>query len=82
MHVFLLFISGINVPSVIKIVPHRPGILIPKSPQAYIDLLSDPDKEMEDEGINDKYQILVESHQPKSFGQAELNDQTRDFGLV
>ena len=70
-----------DVPSAIKPVPHGPGIPIPTPPQAYTDLLSDSDDEMEDEDITDAYQPLVESHQPKPFSQAELNDLTRDLGL-
>ena len=58
-------------PSAIKPAPHGPGIPIPTPLQAYTDLLQDSDNEMENEDISNKYQTLVESHQPKSFSQAE-----------
>ena len=41
----------------------------------------DSDDEMEYEDISDTYQSLVESHQLKSYSQAELNDRTQDLGL-
>ena len=49
--------------------------------QAYTDLLSDSDDEMEDEDISDTCEPLVESHQLKLFSQTKLNGLTRDLGL-
>ena len=54
---------------------------IPTTPEAYTDLLSDSDGEMEDEDISDTCEPLVESHQLKLFSQTELNELTRDLGL-
>ena len=70
-----------DVPSAIKPVPHGPGIPIPTPPQAYTGLLLDSDDEMVDEDISVTYQHLVESHQPKPFSKAKLNDRTRDLGF-
>lgn len=68
-------------PPAIKPVPHGPGILIPTPPQAYRDLLSDFDDVIEDEDISDTCKPLVESHKPKAFSEAELNDLTRDLSM-
>ena len=57
------------------------GIPIQTPSQAYTDLLSDCDDEMVDEDISIIQQPLVESHQPKPFIQAKLNDLTRDLVL-
>ena len=65
-----------DVPFSINPVPYRPGIPIPTPPQAYTGLLLDSDDEMVDEDISVTYQHLVESHQPKPFSQAEVNDLT------
>ena len=52
-------IKYLDVPSVIKLVFHRPGIPIPTPPGAYANLLLNSDDEIENEDISDTYQPLA-----------------------
>lgn len=87
---FLFYISSTNrknkqhvkcpgVPSVIKPVPHGPGIPILVPPVRNVDMLLEYDDDVEENMEGPDASSTVSAKEPVVFSQAELNDLAKDL---